>query len=145
MAGIALFEDIFAVKNKNPDGQKFMRVTRLECLSENYEMELLIDIQTMIYPIELNERFTLAIANSLQLSGTPDDGVYDQSNKPSLADKFEYVMHGRVYRCEEEKGSSSRLSVFVSYGGLLMRLKGDARNLLGMHLDSDIYVLIRKV
>lgn len=33
----------------------------------------------------------------------------------SLADKFEYVMHGKVYRCEEQKGN--KLGVFVSYGG----------------------------
>jgi hypothetical protein len=32
----------------------------------------------------------------------------------------------------------------VSYGGLLMRLKGDSRNLT-VNQDSDLYLLIRKV
>ena len=48
----------------------------------------------------------------------------------------------QVYRCEE--GKNNRLSIFVSYGGLLMSLSGDARNLQGVNLDSMIYLLIRK-
>ena len=69
---------------------------------------------------------------------------FDQSKKPSLQDKFEYVMHGKVYKCEEDE-QSNRLSIYMSFGGLLMRLKGDASNLLGIELDQHLYLLIRKV
>ena len=37
------------------------------------------------------------------------------------------------------------MAVFVSFGGLLMRLKGDARNLSVMRKDGDYYLLLRKV
>ena len=32
----------------------------------------------------------------------------------------------------------------MSYGGLLMSLKGDARNLQKLELDQRVYLLIRK-
>ena len=50
------------------------------------------------------------------------------------ADSFEYVMHGKIYRIEGDeidKDGSGRLAAYVSYGGLLMRLQGDANNLHG--------------
>ncbi len=36
-------------------------------------------------------------------------------------------------------------SAYVSYGGLLMRLQGDANNLQGFETDSNVYLLIKKV
>eukprot|EP00054_Salpingoeca_dolichothecata_P035464 m.5485 g.5485 ORF g.5485 m.5485 type:complete len:151 (-) comp5479_c0_seq1:156-608(-) len=139
----SLFEDIFDVKSKDKDGKRFDRVSRLHCQSESFEMELVIDIHTELYPVEVHDRFTFMLATTLNEDGSPDNGVYDQSGKPTLADKYEYVMHGRVYRCDEEK--DKKLSVYVSYGGLLMRLKGAASNLQSIQLDSNIYLLVRKV
>ena len=43
-------------------------------------------------------------------------------------------MHGKIYRIEGDeidKDGSGRLAAYVSYGGLLMRLQGDANNLHG--------------
>ena len=36
-------------------------------------------------------------------------------------------------------------AAYVSYGGLLMRLQGDANNLHGMELDSHVFLLIKKL
>ena len=64
----------------------------------------------------------------------------------SRADSFEYVMFGQVYRIEgDDSEASSRLSAFVSFGGLLMRLQGDANNLHGFEIDQKIYVLMKKL
>lgn len=52
---------------------------------------------------------------------------YNPRAREGLADRFEYVMYGRVYKLEEEE--KDKLAVYVSYGGLLMCLRGDARNL----------------
>lgn len=63
----------------------------------------------------------------------------------SRADSFEYVMYGQVYRIEgDESEASSRLSAYVSFGGLLMRLQGDA-NLTGFEVDQKIYLLMKKL
>ena len=71
------------------------------CSSENYEMDLILDVNTELYPVELHDRFSFVLARTLSLDGAPDKGEYDQMRGKSLADKFEYVMHGKVYRCEE--------------------------------------------
>lgn len=36
-------------------------------------------------------------------------------------------------------------SAYVSYGGLLMRLQGDANNLHGFEVDSRVYLLMKKL
>ena len=38
-----------------------------------------------------------------------------------------------------------RVSAYVSYGGLLMRLQGDANNLHGFEVDSRVYWLLKKL
>jgi len=143
-----LFEDNFEVKNKDPDGKKFDRVSRIECQSDAYEMRLILDVNTDIYPVEINDRFVVAIADQLVPEGGPSD-EYDQSNQPSLADKYEYVMFGKVFKYIEDKGPTTRVSVYVSFGGLLMMLRGDPRYLQGpvnsIKLDSKIYLLMRSI
>lgn len=60
---------------------------------------------------------------------------------------FEYVMYGKIYRIEGDEISSetSRLAAYVSFGGLLMRIQGEANNLNGFEADKNIYLLIKKV
>ena len=36
-------------------------------------------------------------------------------------------------------------AAYVSYGGLLMRLQGDANNLHGFEVDSYVYLLMKKL
>eukprot|EP00026_Physarum_polycephalum_P022028 Phypoly_transcript_25755.p1 GENE.Phypoly_transcript_25755~~Phypoly_transcript_25755.p1 ORF type:complete len:169 (+),score=21.78 Phypoly_transcript_25755:68-508(+) len=139
-----LFEDQFEVKDIDPDGKKFDRVSRIFCTSEIYEMEMWLDVNTDIYPLE-HQRFHLALASTLNLDGTPDEGSFDPSDRPTLADKYEYVMYGKVFKYQEESSPSLKVSVFVSFGGLLMLLKGDPRHLGNIELDSRIYLLMRKL
>ena len=97
-----LLEDIWEVKQLDKDGKKFDKVSRIECKSENYEMELTLDENTDIYPVEENDKLTLALATSIDLneqhaSHTDSSGtaLYDRklgtSQKPSLIDRYEYV------------------------------------------------------
>ncbi len=77
MADTILFEDIFDVKDIDPDGPKFDRgsldrlsvardglshvfmllfqVSRLFCESESFKMDLILDVNTQIYPMALGE------------------------------------------------------------------------------------------
>lgn len=48
------------------------------------------------------------------------------------------------------KGFSNEFSLFyraayVSFGGLLMRLQGDANNLHGFEVDQHMYLLMKKL
>ncbi|KNC71773.1 hypothetical protein SARC_15685, partial [Sphaeroforma arctica JP610] len=52
--------------------------------------------------------------------------VFDRTGATSLADNYEYVMYGVVYKVDEER---DKRSIFASFGGLLMLLQGDRSNL----------------
>eukprot|EP00899_Mesostigma_viride_P015092 jgi/Mesvir1/23584/Mv18275-RA.1 len=141
-----LFEDYFNVLDKDPDGKKFDKVSRLKCRSEYYEMELLLDVNTSIYPVEVGDKFSLALSSTLRLDGAPDERVYDQSGNPSLADKYEYVMYGKLFKYQDDGTSGApKVEVYISFGGLLMMLKGDPRNLHELELDQNLYLLMRKI
>ncbi|KAJ3427163.1 DNA-directed RNA polymerases i ii and iii subunit rpabc3 [Anaeramoeba flamelloides] len=138
-----LFDDIFNIKNF--EEKVFDKVTRINFTSENYDIEIALDVNTAIYPILLEDKFTIALSKTLSFDGKKDEGVYDQSRTASLADNFEYVMHGKVYKYQEDPKITSKVSIYVSFGGLLMELCGDTRNLQEIELDMNIYLLMRKV
>ncbi|XP_062179048.1 DNA-directed RNA polymerases II, IV and V subunit 8B-like isoform X2 [Phragmites australis] len=117
-----LFEDIFIVTRLDPDGKKFDKVTRIEAKSEQFDI-------------------------SLNLDGTPDTGYYTQAGRKTLADKYDYVMHGKLYKISEDSssGAATRVEIYASFGGLLMMLKGDPSNAASFELDQRLFLLIRKV
>jgi len=51
------------------------RVSRIVATSENYETELLLDVNTMLYPMAEGCRFTMALASTLDETGEADTGV----------------------------------------------------------------------
>lgn len=52
-------------------------------------------------------------------------------------------MYGKVFK-HHQKSGDHMMSVFVSFGGLLMHLMGDETNLNKLELDSRVYLLMRK-
>ncbi|RWS30191.1 DNA-directed RNA polymerases I: II: and III subunit RPABC3-like protein [Leptotrombidium deliense] len=119
MAGV-LFEDIFDVKDMDPEGKKFDR----------------------------GDKFRLVVASTLREDGYPDDGEWNPNDSSSSrADSFEYVMYGRIYKIEGDDGTgdATRLAAYVSFGGLLMRLQGDPNNLHGFEIDKPVYLLMKKL
>lgn len=73
-------------------------VSRIVARGLTYEMELVIDIQTELYPLRTTDKFTMALASTLDMSGKLDDGTYNQTGEATLLDKFDYGMHGKVFR-----------------------------------------------
>ncbi|XP_014481769.1 PREDICTED: DNA-directed RNA polymerases I, II, and III subunit RPABC3 isoform X1 [Dinoponera quadriceps] len=132
-------------------GSKFRcDVSRLHCESESFKMDLILDINCWLYPMELGDKFRLVLATTLREDGYPDGNEWNATEQEggSRADSFEYVMSGKVYRIEGDEASnepSSRLSAYVSFGGLLMRLQGDANNLHGFEIDQYMYLLMKKL
>ena len=128
MSGV-IFEDIFDVKQMDPDGKKFDRVSRIHGDSESYKMDLILDIATNIYPMKVSDKFRLVLADSLTTDGSslPNADVCDEWDprwemKSNRADDFDYVMYGKCYRIDDDD-TGTRISAYVSYGGMLMRLQ----------------------
>eukprot|EP00246_Nothoceros_aenigmaticus_P010060 TRINITY_DN26364_c0_g1_i1.p1 TRINITY_DN26364_c0_g1~~TRINITY_DN26364_c0_g1_i1.p1 ORF type:complete len:158 (+),score=32.47 TRINITY_DN26364_c0_g1_i1:250-723(+) len=146
MGDALLFEDIFTITAMDPEGKKFDKVSRIVAHSEQFDMDLTLDVNVEIYPFFVEDKFTMALASMLSLDGTEDGTVYDQSGRKSLADKYEYVMYGKLYKyADDESTGMHKVEVYVSFGGLLMKLKGDPNNLNSLQIDQRLYLLMRKV
>ncbi|TXG48056.1 hypothetical protein EZV62_027350 [Acer yangbiense] len=146
MSNIVLFEDIFVVDKIDSDGKKFDKVSRIEGRSQNCDMYMLLDVNTEVYRMRIGDKFTMALAHTLNLDGTPDTGYYTPGGRKSLADKYEYVMHGKLYKISDEgSGKHLKAEIYVSYGGLLMMLKGDPSYITQFELDQKLFLLMRKL
>jgi len=104
MSSIVLVEDLFSVTAVDPDGKKFDRVSRIKATGENLGLETILDVNSELYPLKQGDRVSIVLAKTLNLDGSPsDEGSYTPSTGaegPSLADKFDYVMYGRVFKFE---------------------------------------------
>ena len=142
-ATVTLFEDIFECTALNPDGVKFDRVNRVQAVGTTFECELLLDMNCEIYKLQESDKFTAVLASTLHLDGSPaDHSSYSTSMEPTLADNYEYVMHGRVFDMSYKKDGT--VVIAISFGGLLMRLTGDQRHLTSILPDQRLYLLIKK-
>ncbi|GIL58720.1 hypothetical protein Vafri_13723 [Volvox africanus] len=142
-----LFEDVFDVVDKDPDGKKFDSVSRFICHSDLYEMDLHIDLNTELFPLQRNDKFSLVLAWTLNLDATPGSEKYDAefpaiSGRRTLMDNYDYVMYGKVFKY---KDNNMKVEVYISFGGLLMKLAGDPAKLEPIEVDSNIYLLLKKL
>ena len=105
---LLLLEDLFKITAVDPDGKKFDRVSRIKATGENLGMDLILDVNIEIYPLALGERLNIALAKTLNLDGTAsDEGSYrPDAAGPSLADSYDYVMYGRLFKFENTSNAN---------------------------------------
>ena len=138
-----IFEDIFDVQSLNPDGKKFDRCDRLHCESESYKMHLILDVHSELFKVKEGEKFRLQVSTSIASNDDPDDGEFNittYSNPNNRIDGFEYIMSGKIYRLES---SGNKMSAYISFGGLLMRLSGDPSSLHFFETDKNVFLLLK--
>ncbi|KAF2771509.1 DNA-directed RNA polymerases i, ii, and iii 145 kDa polypeptide [Teratosphaeria nubilosa] len=123
------------------------RVSRIIATSTDSTTTLTLDINSELYPLHSNETFNLLISETLNLDGSPDE-VKQRGWRPpregeqSLADMWDYVCYGKVYR-HEDVGEGGNIKVYVSFGGLLCCLDGPYRKLSPLRRDA-VYLLLKK-
>ena len=126
-------------------------------------MDLTLDVAVDVYPLSVGDKLSLALAPTLALDGGPTEpffGAAAQGGRASLADAYEYVAHGTVFKLRDAASSAAagagaaaaasssnvgRCEALVSFGGLLMRLAGDGAKLGGLRVGDGVYLLMRKV
>ncbi|KAN0081160.1 DNA-directed RNA polymerases i, ii, and iii 145 kDa polypeptide [Elaphomyces granulatus] len=146
MSDQQLFEDTFTITAIN--SQKYDRVSRLSCTSSDSLTTFTLDVNTELYPCAVGESLSLALASTLSLDGKDeavggkggwrDVGIGEQT----LANEFDYVCHGKIYRFEEGT-TAGNLAVFVSFGGLLLYIEGPYKKLVPLKIDY-VYLLLKK-
>lgn len=105
MSDPILFEDAFSIHSIN--SQKYERVSRIAATSNDNQISLTLDVNTELYPLNANDRVQIALATTLNLDGTKDDGKGWRDvgmGERSLADEYDYVCHGKIYRFQEGNG-----------------------------------------
>lgn len=104
MSDPLLFEDTFTVTSVN--AQKYERVSRLSCTSSDSATTFTLDVNTELYPCGVGESVSMALASTLSLDGKEDSGARASwrevgMGEQTLANDYDYVCHGKVYRFEE--------------------------------------------
>lgn len=141
-----ILEDTFTVTGLNAEGTVYLRVSRIQCTNDDGSLTITSDINSEEFPVTLNERLTIMLANSLELSGMTGTKHYDHSiyHRETRLNDCDYAMHGRVYSHEVDE-SSLEVKVHISCGGLLTCLIGRPQSLRDIHYNSDVYVLVKRV
>ena len=93
-------------------------VIRIEAKSEQLEMYMQLDVATDVYPMHVGDKFTMVLAPTLNLDGTPDTGFYTQVTWPNSSYKLimkyfgNWMMWMRLIMCD------SCLNVVIASHGL---------------------------
>ncbi|EGD98102.1 DNA-directed RNA polymerases I, II, and III subunit [Trichophyton mentagrophytes] len=146
MSDPILFEDTFSITSIN--AQKYDRVSRISCTSTDHLITFTLDVNTEIYPCAAGESLSLALASTLALDGkeeaTGERAVWRDvgMGENTLANDYDYVCYGKVYRFEESS-TAGNMAVFVSFGGLLLYLDGPYNKLSPLKIDY-VYLLMKK-
>lgn len=100
-----LWEDSFQITDLATE--KYARVGRVSGTSTDNLSTMTLDVNTDLYPISRGEIVQMLLASTLNLDGTKDDekGWRDlaKDQQQTLADNYDYVCYGKVYRFEEGK------------------------------------------
>ncbi|KAL2006262.1 hypothetical protein VTN00DRAFT_9916 [Thermoascus crustaceus] len=146
MSDPQLFEDTFTITGV--EFQKYDRVARLTATSSDSLTTFSLDVNMELYPCAVGEQVSLALASTLSLDGK-DDSVGGKGGwrdvgmgEQTLANDYDYVCHGKVYRFEEG-ATAGTMAVFVSFGGLLLYLEGPYKKLAPLRIDY-VYLLLKK-
>ncbi|KAJ3163156.1 hypothetical protein HDU86_002325 [Geranomyces michiganensis] len=147
-----LFHSTFTVTEIDPYGKKFDRVSRITAKNESGDVEITLDVNTEIYPLQTHEKVSLALAATLSLDATfagGDDALAASSREAwrsgerSLADDYDYVMYGKVYQYDDS-GAAGKVTISASFGGLLLNISGEYRQLQDLNTGMNIYLLMKK-
>ncbi|KAG4437532.1 hypothetical protein IFR05_006966 [Cadophora sp. M221] len=142
-----LFDEHFTVTSF--DQSKYDRVARIGGTSGDSQTVMTLDINTELYPCAVGDNLHVVLANSLSLDGSKDDGKgwrdvsrNGPGGETTLADMFDYVCHGKIYKFEDGVDGNS-IKAYVSFGGLLMALEGPYKKLTPLRVDY-VYLLVKK-
>ncbi|CZR63175.1 related to DNA-directed RNA polymerase chain RPB8 [Phialocephala subalpina] len=142
-----LFDESFTITTF--DQSKYDRVARIGGTSSDSQTVMTLDINTELYPCSVGETLHCVLASSLNLDGTKDDGRgwrdvarNGPGGETTLADMFDYVCHGKIYKFEDGEDGQT-IKAYVSFGGLLMALEGPYKKLTPLRVDY-VYLLCKK-
>jgi len=111
-----LFEDAFTITEY--DQSKYDRVARITAISTDNQTTMMLDINIELFPCHVGENLQVVLATTLSLDGSHDEGGErgwrDVRGDSTLADMYDYVCHGKIYKFEDGVEGQT-LCVVLSY------------------------------
>lgn len=52
-------------------------VSRIKCRSDLYEMDMILDVNVDVYPVDVGQKLSIMLASTLNLDGTPSPTTFD--------------------------------------------------------------------
>lgn len=141
-----VFEDTLNVSSIDREGKFFSKTSRIEGITSSNQCKVQLDINVEVYPIESKGIYSLMIVRSLNPDGTPSGFNYSQDllyKEGNLLSRCDYAMHGKVFKYTEE--GDNFVTIYISYGGLMMGITGDYSHLSSFNLDDKVFLLITKL
>ncbi|KAM0445840.1 hypothetical protein ACHAPV_006719 [Trichoderma viride] len=141
-----LFEEGFTVTQY--DQKKYDRVARISCTSLDSQTLIELDINIELFPCSEGDTLHVVLTTTLSPDGSKEDDkgwrdVGKSGDAPAtLADLYDYVCYGKIYKFEETFDGNT-INAYVSFGGLLMALKGPVKKLTPLRVDN-VYLLIKR-
>lgn len=97
---------------------KLCIVSRIKASSPSSDLNLILDLNSELYPLQKDEIISLNLSSSLRLDGKEDKGWRDLGRgERTLADDYDYVCYGKVYRFDEGVKGSDRVYALYDEGG----------------------------
>jgi hypothetical protein len=87
-------------------------------------MLLDLDVNSDLLALDINDRFTFALARTLSLdTSRADSGTFDQTGAPSLLDQYDYVMYGKVRVCRRtpQRSQPHRARILRAFSAVCLR------------------------
>jgi DNA-directed RNA polymerase I, II, and III subunit RPABC3 len=139
------FEDTLIIKSLDKNGKLFDRITRIEGIASETQCNIILDVNSEIYKVSKDKLYSILLTKSLFPDGsTPTQFNYEMYlKKNSLLDSYEYVMNGKVFKLTEE--NEGKISVHISFGGLILGITGDPKHVSSLNLDERLYLLMKKI
>ena len=163
MSNNIVFDEIFEVESIDKDSKIFEKVQRCEGKTKTTNYNIMLDINSDIYPLEVGGSYSIVLARSIEENGKAKanefDYEYTLNKKNTLMDKYEYVMRGRVFQFSSDKkrnGDNSKqdsLCISISFGGLLLDISnlkrdeksGKPRAFEDIEVDEELFFLMKKI
>ncbi|CAA0842500.1 DNA-directed RNA polymerases II- IV and V subunit 8B [Striga hermonthica] len=126
------------------------KVSRVIAKGEDGDCYLELDVHTELYPMLPGEKYRMLISSTLNPDGSAVAAYFPEGKQKSLADKFEYVMHGLLYKMAEAKERTDgddevKVVAYISFGGLQLMLKGETLKMHKFKVDQRLFLLLRKM
>ena len=163
MSNNFVFEEILKVEYIDKDTKIFEKVQRCEGKTQKTNYDIVLDVNSDIYPMEVGSLYSIVLVKSIEENGKIKKDIFDYelttNKKNTLMDKYDYVMRGRVFNFSSDKkrnGDSSKedsLCISISFGGLLLDISNLKRDnssakpkaFEDIELDEELFLLMKKI